>query len=81
MSKMIRIAPDVDAKIDRISTTLNMSKKDIVKRAIEKLDRELTLKQISNEYAELRKDKKAWNRALSERLLWEASDEWDFDDK
>ncbi len=81
MGKMIRVSPKTDTQIGRLKSALKMSKQDIVKKAINKLDKELTMKQIVQEFKELRKDKKAWTEVLAERALWEASDNWNFDDE
>lgn len=78
---MIRVSPETDTQIGRLKSVLKISKQDVVKKAIAKLDRELTMKQIVQEFEELRKDKKAWAEVLAERALWEGSDNWDFGDE
>lgn len=78
---MIRVNPETDTQIEHLKSVLKISKQDVVKKAIEKLDREFTMKQIVQEFKELRKDKKAWAEVLAERALWEGSDNWDFGDE
>lgn len=78
MGKMIRVSLETDTQIGRLKSVLKMTKQDVVKKAINKLDRELLLQQTNQAYKQLIKDKKAWAEELTERALWERSDNWDF---
>ena len=81
MGKMIRVSPETDTQIEHLKSVLKISKQDVVKKAIDKLDRELLLQQTNQAFKRLRKDKKAWAEELAERALWEGSDNWDFGDE
>lgn len=71
---MIRVNPETDTQIGRIKSVLKMTKQDVVKKAVEKLDRELLLHQTNQAFKRLRKDKKAWAEELAERAEWELLD-------
>jgi len=80
MGKMIRVSPETDTQICRLKSALKMTKQDVVKKAIEKLDREFLLQQTNQAFKRLRKDKKAWSEELAERAEFELLDGWNFDE-
>ena len=80
MGKMIRVSPETDTQIGHLKSVLKISKQDVVKTAINKLNRELLLQQTNLAYKRLKKDKKAWTEELVERAEWELLDGWSFDE-
>ena len=67
MSKMIRVSAETYEKIENIQSTLGFTKQAIVKKAVEKLDRDLLLAQTDLAFKKLKKNKKAWAEECAER--------------
>jgi hypothetical protein len=71
MSKMIRISTETYDQIENIQSVLgSASKQDIVRQAIDNLNRELLLVQTDLAFRKLKKDQNAWQEELEEREAW-----------
>ncbi len=71
MSKMIRISSETYDQIENIQSVLgSVSKQDIIRQAVDNLNKELLLAQTDLAFRRLKKDKKAWQQELEEREEW-----------
>jgi hypothetical protein len=67
MSKMIRVSSSTYDQIEEIQSIVGSTKQDIVKKAIDKLSRELLIHKTDLAFKKLKKNKKAWQQELKER--------------
>lgn len=80
MSKMIRINLETYEKIVNIQAILGATKQNIVKKAIDRLNKDLLLAETDAAFKKLKRNKKAWKQELGERQSWESlSGELDHD--
>lgn len=71
MSKMIRISSETYDQIENIQSVLgSASKQDIIRQAVDNLNKELLLAQTDLAFRRLKEDKKAWQQELEEREEW-----------
>ena len=74
MDKMIRVSPETYAQIKNIQTmSQSISQQDIVKQAINRLNKELILQQTDTAFKKLKANKEAWQEELREREEWNFS--------
>jgi predicted transcriptional regulator len=73
VSKMIRMDDKLYAKLDELSKSTKLSKKEVLSRALERLGRELLLQEANKAYESMRTNKRFWKEELKERALWDAT--------
>ena len=71
--KMIRLNEESDQQLDEIAKETGETKQDLMKAAVALLARKYFFEKANKAFAELRKDKKAWQEELEERKLWDAT--------
>ncbi len=72
MSKMIRVSPETYSQIESIQSIIGSNKQEIVKKAIDKFNKELVLMEANKAFQKLKDDPKAWAEELAEREEWES---------
>lgn len=70
ISKAIRVDSETFDKITYAQSILGLTKKAVVRKAVDRLNRDLLFDQINASYKRLKKDKKAWAEELRERKEW-----------
>lgn len=70
MSKMLRISSDINQQIEDIQKIYKITKQEIVKKAVERLAREIILQETNKAFENLKSEKKAWSQELQERQEW-----------
>jgi hypothetical protein len=68
---MVRIKPETHLKLRQLAKQTGESMPDTLERAVDALYRKQWLAGLSEDYARLRADKKAWAEELKERALWD----------
>ena len=81
MSKMMRITALTSTYLDQLSQEVEISKQDLIEKAVKLLVKQHFLERTNRQYEELRKDKKAHEALLKERAEWDASLSDGLDDK
>lgn len=71
MSATVRINPQSHRKLKSLASEMGESMPVVLEHAIEALRRQRFLEQAADDFARLRKDKKAWAEELAERKLWD----------
>lgn len=71
MAKMMRISDAADTYLENLKKVTGKSKIKLLERALADLERNVFLKKTSEQYAELKKDKKAWKEMLEETAEWD----------
>jgi len=71
MSATVRINPESHRKLKSLAADMGESMPVVLEHAIEALRRQRFLEQAANDFARLRKDKKAWAEELAERKAWD----------
>lgn len=71
MSATVRINPQSHRKLKRLAAEMGESMPVVLEHAIEALRRQRFLDEAAEDFARLRKNKKAWAEELAERKLWE----------
>lgn len=67
----IRISRRTHEALKSLADRRSQSMQTVLDVALEKLEQELLLRQLSEDYAALRRDKKAWKEERKDRALWE----------
>lgn len=67
----IRISKTTHKNLKELSRQQTQSMQSVLDAALEKYRQNIMLSQLNEDYAALRKDKKAWAEELKERALWE----------
>src|SRR6218665_2717884 len=70
-SETVRIKPDTHAKLTELAKAAGESLTDTLERAVETLRRQKVLEAVNAGYADLRRDKKAWNAWQAELAAWD----------
>jgi len=70
-STTIRISRKTHAVLKDLSRRQTQSMQAVLDEALEKYKQNIMLRQLNEDYAALKKDKKAWKEELNERSLWE----------
>lgn len=70
-STTIRISRKTHENLKELSRQQTQSMQSVLDAALEKYRQNIMLSQLNEDYAALRKDKKAWADELKERSLWE----------
>ena len=74
MSTMtVRIHEDTHRSLKELARQTGEAMADILARAIEEYRRQRFLQGLSEDFAALRSDAKAWEEELSERRVWDAT--------
>lgn len=73
MSKMVRINDNIDNQLKSLVKLTKESRQKIMEEAFDAYLRELILKKSNEQYAELKKDKKAWKEYKKEIEEWDAT--------
>ena len=73
MSATVRINPQSHRKLKSLADEMGESMPVVLEHAIEALRRQRFLEQAADDFARLRKDKKAWAAELAERKIWEST--------
>lgn len=67
----VRISPRTHALLRQLAKEADESMQAILDKAVERYRREAFLRAANNDYAALKRNPKAWRKALKERSLWE----------
>ena len=70
-STTIRISRKTHEVLKELASQQTESMQAVLDAALEKYRHDIILSQLNEDYAALRKDKKAWKEELKERALWE----------
>ena len=70
-STTIRINRTTHEVLKGIASEQDVSMQTVIESAIEKYRQHIMLSQMNEDFAALRKDKKAWKEELEERRLWD----------
>jgi predicted transcriptional regulator len=71
-SVMVRVDPECRDLLRRISKETGKSAGVILREAMEDYRRKEFLRGVNEDFARLRKDKRAWKEELAERKAWDA---------
>jgi hypothetical protein len=72
-SSTVRIDAATQALLKQLAKQENESMRLIIKKALESYRRKLFLQKCSDAYEDLKTDKKAWKKELSEREDWDST--------
>ena len=67
----VRISPRTHALLRQLAKEADESMQSILDKAVERYRREAFLRAANEDYAVLKRNPKAWRKALKERALWE----------
>ena len=67
----VRISPHAHELLRKLAEEEDASMQAVLDRAIEQYRRERFLRAANEDYARLRRDKKAWKQELHEREIWD----------
>ena len=73
MSRMMRITDLTGQYLDQLSQETDLSKQDLIEKAIKLLVRQQFLDKTNKQYAALRKDAQAWKEIEQERKEWDST--------
>ncbi len=73
MSKMIRMTDETSGYLDQLASETDKSKQDLLALAIQELYKKHFFERFNKAYADLKKDKVAWEAELAERRDWEGT--------
>ncbi len=69
----VRIDKKTSAILDDLARTSGRAKKEIIRRAVERMRREEILEAANAGYAVLKSDPIVWQQELEERSLWDST--------
>ena len=70
-STTIRISTTMHKTLKEMAREQSQSMQDILNAAIARYQQYMMIQQLNEDYAALRKDKKAWKEEIEERKLWD----------
>ena len=73
MSKMMRISDFADEQLNELTKLTGESKQKLLDKALASLVRYSFIQKGNEQYAALKKDKKAWKELLAEREEWDVT--------
>lgn len=74
MASAIRIKPESHKLLQRIAAATGQSMQQELDRAIEERRRKVYLEGLSQDYAALKRDPRAWRELQAENAIWDATD-------
>jgi len=73
MAKMVKISETAMKHLDNLQKMTGESKQIILEKALESYARSIFLTRTNEQYAALKKDKKAWNEMVKESQEWDVT--------